>query len=336
MGGYSRRRIPKKIAMQKSIIVTGGAGFLGANLCRKLLAQGDLVTCLDNLLTGDYRNVAELISNPNFKFIQWDVSKGVPITNSPIDQIYHLASPASPNINSKKSYHALPFETMKVNTFGTWKLAEYAAEKKIRLLYTSTSEIYGEPLEHPQTEIYRGNVSTTGPRSVYDEAKRFGETIIAAFARETGLDGRIVRIFNTYGPRMMPDDGRVVSEFIYAAAAGRDLEIFGAGEQTRSFCYVDDLIDGIFAMMNQPDMKGEIVNLGNPEEFSINQLAKLVLDITGVKSKITRTKSRPVDDPRRRRPDISKARERLKWNPTTSLKDGLIKYWKFIQSEENK
>lgn len=306
------------------IIVAGGAGFLGSHLCKRLLDQGNQVICLDNLLTGSLENIKPLQENSNFEFKKTDVSEKLP-EDLKADQIYHLASPASPNLHSKKSYHALPFETMKVNTQGTWNLCELAFKCKAKILFASTSECYGDPLEHPQKEEYRGNVSTTGPRSVYDEAKRFGETIVAAYVRSKNLDGKIIRIFNTYGPGMSLDDGRVVIEFIQAALKNKPIPIFGDGTQTRSFCYVNDLIDGIIKVMNSDKSKGEIFNLGNPGEYTILELAETVKKITNSKSEISFVEELPKDDPLKRRPDITKAREVLGWEPKISLEEGLKK-----------
>lgn len=311
------------------IIVTGGAGFLGSNLCKKLLDEGNNVICIDNLSTGSKKNILEFEANPNFKFIEYDVCQGLP-ENLEADQIYHLASPASPNLKSPKSYHALAFETMLVNSQGTWKLCEWAISHNTKFLFASTSEVYGEPLEHPQKESYRGNVSPTGPRSVYDESKRFGETITAAFVRSKNLDGKIIRIFNTYGPKIAPDDGRVVTEFIKAALKNEPFPIFGDGTQTRSFCFVSDLIEGIVAAMEKGERR-EVYNLGNPDEFSVLELAQKIKDLTGSTSEIKTVGNMPEDDPTRRSPDITKAKEKLGWEPKISLDEGLpktIEYYK--------
>lgn len=304
------------------IIVTGGAGFLGSHLCDKLISLGSEVICVDNLLTGSEKNIEHLKNNPNFEFINQDI---IHYTNDDmkIDQIYHLASPASPNQKSPKSYHALAFETMQVNTQGTWKMCELALKTKAKLLFASTSEIYGDPLQHPQKEDYHGNVSTTGPRSVYDEAKRFGETIVSAFIRSKNLDGRIIRIFNTYGSRMAKDDGRVITEFIDAALQNKPLPIFGDGSQSRSFCYVSDLIDGIYATMNSENTAGEVFNLGNQNEFTILDLASLVIKVTGSSATTQKAQDLPEDDPKQRCPDISKAQRVLNWQPKISLEEGL-------------
>jgi UDP-glucuronate decarboxylase len=313
------------------IIVTGGAGFLGSNLCGKLLDQGHEVLCLDNLLTGSRENIAELEKNPKFKFMNLDVSRFFPEDLFLADRIYHLASPASPNLNSSKSYHAHPFETMAVNTSGTLHLCNLAMHRNARILFASTSEAYGDPLEHPQKESYRGNVSTTGPRAVYDEAKRFGETIVSAYVRSRGVDGRIIRIFNTYGPGMALDDGRVVIEFVKAALENNPFPIFGDGTQTRSFCYVDDLVEGIMLAMEKGE-KGEIYNIGNPNEFTILDLAHKVKELVGSSSDIVSKEPLPEDDPLKRCPDITKAKEKLGWEPKIQLEEGLKKLIEHVKS----
>lgn len=304
------------------VIVTGGAGFLGSHLVDKLLERGDEVLALDNLITGDLKNLDHLKDNPKFTFQNVDVSQPLHI-HFEAEQIYHLASPASPNLKSPKSYHALGFETMLVNSAGTWNLAHMASHTGAKFLFASTSEVYGDPLEHPQKEEYNGNVSTTGPRSVYDESKRFGETITSAFVRYKKLDARIVRIFNTYGPRMA-DDGRVVSEFIKSAKENKPFPIFGDGKQTRSFMYVSDLVDGIIAAMEKGDT-GEVYNLGNPDEFTILELAEVIKKITGAKSEVKQVEKLPEDDPMQRCPDISKAKNELGWEPKINLEEGLKK-----------
>lgn len=301
------------------IIVTGGAGFLGSHLCGKLIGQGHQVICMDNLLTGSQKNIEHLKDNPDFRFIDHDVTNPLP-ENLEADQVYHLASPASPNKNNPTSYQSLPFETMAVNTTGTLNLCGFAVKHNAGFLFASTSEVYGDPLEHPQKETYLGNVSTTGPRSVYDEAKRFGETITSAFVRSKGLDGRIVRIFNTYGPGM-PEDGRVIIEFVKAALTNRPLPVFGDGSQTRSFCFVSDMTDGIISAMEKGG-RGEIYNLGNPDEFTVLELAQIVKELTGSTSQ-PEYKPLPEDDPARRCPDIAKAKEKLGWEPKVSLEEGL-------------
>lgn len=302
------------------VVVTGGAGFLGSHLCSKLLEMGHEVACVDNLSTGSPKNISPFEGNPKFSFAQYDVSNGLP-AGIEGDQIYHLASPASPNKNNPKSYIALPFETMQVNTTGTWELCEDALSMGAKLLFASTSEVYGDPLEHPQTEKYRGNVSTTGPRSVYDEAKRFGETIVSAFVRSKGLDSRVIRIFNTYGPGMA-DDGRVVIEFVKAALQSKPFPVFGDGKQTRSFCFVPDMVDGIIAAMEK-GVSGEVYNLGNPQEFTILELAQKVKELTESTSEVEMVEELPEDDPMQRCPDITKARQVLGWEPKVFLEEGL-------------
>lgn len=314
------------------VVVTGGAGFLGSHLCDKLIEREDQVLCVDNLLTGSLDNIAHLQNSPNFEFVQADASEGLP-QDLDFDELYHLASPASPNKNNPKSYTALPFETMQVNTIGTWGLCEEALARGAKFLFASTSEIYGDPLEHPQKETYNGNVSTLGPRSVYDEAKRFGETIVSAFVRYNKLDGKIARIFNTYGPRMGAD-GRVVIEFIRAALENKPFPVFGDGKQTRSFCFVSDLVEGIMLAMERGS-KGEVYNLGNPNEFTILDLAEKVKALTNSRSEIESVGQLPEDDPTRRCPDIQKAKQSLGWEPKIELEDGLRKLIAFIKTTEN-
>ncbi len=312
------------------VIVTGGAGFLGSHLCEKLLSLGNEVFCIDNLLTGSEKNIDHLKSNPNFQFINFDVVNGLP-DGITADQIYHLASPASPNTHSSKSYHNLAFETMQVNSFATWQLCEIATKIGAKFLFASTSEVYGDPKEHPQKESYRVNVSTTGPRSVYDESKRFGETVLSVFVRSKGLDGRIIRIFNTYGPKMALDDGRVVMEFVQAALNNKSFPIFGDGKQTRSFCYVSDMIDGIISAMEKGE-KGEVYNIGNPNEFTILDLAQKVKDLTNSNSGPEFVEKLPQDDPMQRCPDITKAKQKLGWEPKINLEEGLKKLITSLQA----
>ncbi len=308
-------------------IVTGGAGFLGSHLCDELLKRGYKVICVDNLLTGSLGNIKHLENNPNFQFINHDASKPLP-ENLKADYVYHMSSPASPNKDNPVSYQNLPFETMAANTRGTWNLCEFALKNNAKLLFASTSEVYGDPLEHPQKESYRGNVSSTGPRSVYDEAKRFGETIVSAFVRSKGLDGRIIRIFNTYGPGMTAD-GRVVIEFVKAALENRPLTVFGDGSQTRSFCYVSDLIKGVISAMEK-GQAGEIYNLGNPNEFTILELAGIVKKLTGATSEFAFSEL-PQDDPAKRCPDITKAKQSLGWEPRVQLEEGLKKLIDYLK-----
>lgn len=311
------------------IIVTGGAGFLGSHLCDKLIEQGNQVICIDSLITGSLDNIAHLQNSPDFQFVEANAIDPFP-EDLDFDALYHLASPASPNKNNPKSYMALPFDTMQANTIGTWNLCDEALSRGAKFLFASTSECYGDPLEHPQKETYNGNVSTTGPRSVYDEAKRFGETIVSSYVRYNQLDGRIIRIFNTYGPRMA-DDGRVVIEFIKAALQKSPFPIFGDGKQTRSFCYVSDLIDGIIAAMEK-GIKGEIYNLGNPNEFTVLELAEKVKQLTNSPSEINFAESLPKDDPTRRCPDIQKAKMAFGWEPKVQLEEGLQKLIAYLKN----
>lgn len=316
------------------VIVTGGAGFLGSNLSEELLKRGNQVICIDNLLTGSEKNIQELVKNPNFQYLKYDVSNKLP-EDVEVDFVYHLASPASPNHSSKKSYHALAFETMQVNTTGTWNLAEFAVKKRAKFLFASTSEIYGDPKEHPQKESYKGNVSTTGLRSVYDESKRFGETITSAFVRFKNLDARIVRIFNTYGPNMSLSDGRAIMELTKAALKNEDFPIFGDGKQTRSFCFVSDLIEGIILAMEKGE-SGEVFNLGNPEEFTIIELAQKIKTLTHSSSRLEPDHNHPEDDPLMRKPDITKAHEKLGWVPKISLEEGLPLFIDYVSNQKER
>jgi len=309
----------------KTVLVTGGAGFIGSNLCEKLIDNGYKVICLDNLLTGSQKNVAHLFSKPNFYFINQDVCDEFKEKRFKIDEIYHLASPADPNTNSKYSYMSHPFETMRVNTIGTWNMCKLAIKQKAKLSFSSTSEVYGDPEVSPQDENYRGNVSTTGPRSVYDEAKRFGETIVSAFAREKGLNSRITRIFNTYGPKMNLDEGRAVVNFIKQALLEQPMTIYGDGKQTRSFCFIDDQVNGQILAMEKHDTQNEVINIGNPDERTIIEFANLIKKLTKTKSKISYTQKLPTDDPKQRKPNIDKAKRLLSWKPKTPLEQGLIK-----------
>lgn len=308
----------------KTILVTGGAGFIGSYLCKRLLRDGYEVVCIDNLATGSEENLRDIMGHAHFRFIKHDVIRPFE-EDIKIDAIFHLASPASPNHHSAKSYHALPLETMLVNTQGTLELLRLAEAKGASFLFASTSEVYGDPLEHPQKEIYRGNVSTTGPRSVYDEAKRFGETITAYFERERGVDARIVRIFNTYGPHMQRDDLRMVVSFILQALDGKNITIFGDGSQTRSLCYVEDLVEGLVRLMFYPNTKGAVINLGNPEEHTVMEYAEKIRRLAGATGDIVSSETLPIDDPKKRKPDITKAKELLGWEPETSLDDGLAR-----------
>ena len=297
-------------------VVTGGAGFLGSHLSDRLLAAGHRVVVLDNLLTGNPANIAHLVGNPDFEFINHNVTTFIDLPG-PVDYIFHFASPASPI-----DYLELPIQTLKVGSLGTINCLGVAKAKHARFFLASTSECYGDPLQHPQTEEYWGNVNPIGPRGVYDEAKRFAEAVTMAYHRYHGVDTRIVRIFNTYGPRMRLRDGRVVPAFIGQALKGEPLSVFGAGQQTRSFCYCSDLIEGIYRL-SQADYH-EPVNIGNPTEFTILEFGKLVLKLTGSQSQID-YKPLPQDDPKQRRPDITKARKLLGWEPQVPLAEGLAK-----------
>lgn len=318
--------------MTKCILVSGGAGFIGSHLCEKLIESGHKVVCLDNLITGSQKNIAHLLSNKNFLFFNHDVIK--PFSHRrvlKIDEIYHLASPADPNIHSKFSYMAHPFETMLVNTVGTWNLCELAIKHGARLSFASSSEIYGNPQKSPQDENYRGNVSTIGPRSVYDEAKRFGETIVFAFVREKKMDGRVTRIFNTYGPKMNLEEGRAVVNFIKQALRGQSLTIYGDGKQTRSFCYINDQVEGQILAMEKNGTCGEVFNIGNPDEKNILEFAQIIKGLTKSESEIIFSEKLPKDDPLQRKPDIVKAQKILGWEPSVDLTSGLsqtIDYFK--------
>lgn len=309
------------------ILVTGGAGFIGTHLCKKLLSGGHNVVCVDNFLTGQKSNLQDMTSNQNFTLIEHDINIPLdPKKIENIDQIYNLACPASPVI-----YQRDPVQTTRTNVLGVINMLEFAKATGARILQASTSEIYGDPEVHPQTENYFGNVNTLGPRACYDEGKRCAETLFMDYYRQHNLDIKIVRIFNTYGPYMYKDDGRVVSNFIVQALKNEDITIYGDGSQTRSFQYIDDLIDGMMKMMESDDFIGP-VNLGNPNEITIEQLAREAIRLTGSNSKIVYM-NLPKDDPARRKPDISLAREKLYWAPKVNLEEGLtwtIEYFKLI------
>jgi UDP-glucuronate decarboxylase len=301
---------------RQRILVTGGAGFLGSHLIDRLLDRGDEVLCVDNLFTGDKSNLDHLAGHPRFEFMRQDICFPLYVE---VDQIYNLACPASPI-----HYQFDPVQTTKVSVIGAINMLGLAKRVKARIMQASTSEIYGDPSVHPQPESYWGNVNTIGPRACYDEGKRCAETLFFDYHRQHKLDIKVVRIFNTYGPRMHPNDGRVVSNFIIQALQGQPITIYGDGQQSRSFCYVDDLVEGFMRMMDTgSDFPGP-VNLGNPNEFTIKELAEAVLDLTGSKSELV-NKPLPQDDPRQRQPDITLAREKLDWEPTTQLREGLTK-----------
>ncbi len=312
----------------KTILVTGGTGFIGSNLCAKLLKAGHKVICLDNNYTGSTENIKQLKKHPNFRFILHDIIEPIKIRTH-VDQIYNLACPASPV--AYKGTHSIL--TTKTCTIGMINVLELACKNKATVLQASTSEIYGDPLQHPQKETYWGNVNPIGERSCYDEGKRCAETLMFDYHRHKGVNIKIVRIFNAYGPKMNKNDGRVVSNFIVQALTNQDISIYGTGEQTRSFCYIDDLVDGLIKLMNSnKDITGPI-NLGNPEELTMKKLAEKVVRMTKTKSKITFKKSsRDIDDPNRRKPDISVAKQKLKWKPTTSLTEGLRNTIAYFQS----
>ncbi|MCS7027552.1 MAG: SDR family oxidoreductase [Bacteroidia bacterium] len=309
---------------KKRVLITGGAGFLGSHLCDRMLAEGFEVIAMDNLITGNMDNIAHLLGNRNFTFIQYDVTNYVHVTGE-LHYILHFASPASP-----VDYLKLPIQTLKVGALGTHKILGLAKAKKARMLLASTSEVYGDPLVHPQTEEYWGNVNPIGVRGVYDEAKRFAEAITMAYHRYHGVDTRIVRIFNTYGPRMRLDDGRAIPAFMSQALRGEDITVFGDGSQTRSFCYVSDLIEGIFRLLMSNIV--EPINLGNPDEISLLDFAKEIQALTGTKSKIV-FKPLPQDDPKVRRPDITKAQTLLDWTPKVSRQEGLKLTYEYFKSK---
>jgi len=306
------------------ILITGAAGFLGSHLCERLLGEGHTVIGMDNFITGSPENLAHLSNNRNFSFIRHDVSNFIFIPGSKVDAVLHFASPASPNPASPYGYTNLPIQTMKAGALGTHNTLGVARAHHARYLLASTSEIYGDPLEHPQKETYWGHVDPIGVRSVYDEAKRFAEALTMAYHGYHKIDTRIVRIFNTYGPRMRLDDGRVVPNFIQQALRGEPLTIYGDGSQTRSFCYVDDLIEGIYRLLLSDEHMP--VNIGNPAEITILEFAKIINEVVGNKAGIVfKPALRLGDDPQRRRPDITRARNILEWEPKVSLEDGIAR-----------
>jgi dTDP-glucose 4,6-dehydratase len=310
------------------VLITGAAGFLGSHLCDRFLKEGMAVVAMDNLITGDLKNIEHLFPNEHFEFHHHDVSKFVHVSGN-VDYVLHFASPASPI-----DYLKIPIQTLKVGSLGIHNCLGLAKAKNARLLIASTSEIYGDPVVHPQTEDYWGNVNPVGPRGVYDEAKRFQEAITMAYHTYHGLETRIARIFNTYGPRMRLNDGRVLPAFIGQALRGEDLTVFGDGSQTRSFCYVDDLVEGIFRLLMSDH--AEPVNLGNPSEITIGEFAEEIIKLTGTTQKVI-YKDLPVDDPKQRRPDISKAKSILNWEPKVDRSEGLkitYEYFKSLPEEE--
>lgn len=316
------------------VYIAGGAGFIGSNLCEYLLDRDYHIVCIDNFITGNKRNIEEFLSHPNFQFFEADV---IGISTDVIQElpkanfIFHLASPASPNKNSPRSYINFPIETLLANSQGTKNLLDIAKEMEARFLFASTSEVYGDPAVSPQPETYWGNVNPNGIRSVYDESKRYGEAITMAYVRRFGLDARIVRIFNTYGPKMQVDDGRVVSNFINQAIRNKDLTIYGDGNQTRSFCYIDDMVEGLSLYMFTDKLEGEVVNMGNPIETPIKEFAETVKQLTSTYSQIV-FEALPEDDPKQRCPSTDKAKRLLGWEPKVHLEDGIRKTIEYFKS----
>lgn len=307
--------------MIKRVLITGGAGFIGSHLSERLLKEGFMVLCLDNFFTGRRANISHLLDNPNFELIRHDIIEPILLE---VDEIYNLACPASP-----VHYQYNPVKTIKTSIMGALNMLGLAKRVNARILQASTSEVYGDPSVHPQTEDYWGNVNPIGPRACYDEGKRCAEALMFSYHRQNNVDIRVVRIFNTYGPRMLPHDGRVVSNFIVQALKGEDITIYGDGSQTRSFCYVDDLVDGLISTMENPELIGP-VNLGNPHEFTMIELAELVKELIGSPSKIVHMEL-PEDDPLQRQPDITLAKESLGWEPSIALREGLIRTIEYFQ-----
>lgn len=302
----------------KTCLVTGGAGFIGSHICEALLSMGNRVVCVDNLITGSELNIKHLKSNNNFSFVKHDMINFFD-PKEKIDYIFHFASPASPI-----DYQEHPIETLLVNSIGTKNCLDIARKNKSILMFASTSEIYGDPLVHPQVEEYWGNVNPNGVRSCYDESKRFGESIVFVYQKKYGITTKIIRIFNTYGPKMQKDDGRVISNFVNQALIGENLKVNGDGSQTRSFCYVDDLVEGILLTMFSDKTNNDVFNLGNPDEYSILEIANIILGLIKTKSKIIFSKM-PADDPKKRKPNIDKISNLVNWFPRTKLKEGLLK-----------
>jgi UDP-glucuronate decarboxylase len=316
MAAFEREHMARRYFSQRRVLVTGGAGFLGSHLIDRLIAGGDEVLCVDNLFTGSKANISHLLGNPRFEFMRHDVCFPLFVE---VDAIYNLACPASPI-----HYQHDPVQTTKVSVSGAINMLGLAKRLGCRVLQASTSEVYGDPVEHPQTESYWGNVNPIGVRSCYDEGKRCAETLFFDYHRQHGVEIKVMRIFNTYGPRMHPADGRVVSNFIMQALRGEDITIYGDGSQTRSFCYVDDLISGMIKLMDSREGFTGPVNIGNPVEFTIRELAEMVIEMVGSRSKLVQLPL-PSDDPTQRRPDISLAKRELDWEPQVALRDGLEK-----------
>jgi UDP-glucuronate decarboxylase len=316
----------KHYSLKKRVLVTGGAGFLGSHLCERLLAEGCDVLCVDNFFTGSRSNIEHLLGKPSFEFLRHDITFPLFVE---VDEIYNLACPASP-----VHYQFDPVQTTKTSVVGSINMLGLAKRTKARILQASTSEVYGDPIVHPQPETYWGNVNPIGPRSCYDEGKRCAETLFFDYHRQHKLEVRVVRIFNTYGPRMHPRDGRVVSNFIIQALSNQDITIFGDGHQTRSFCYVEDLIEAMVRMMRNESAFIGPVNIGNPNEFTMLELAESVIRLTGSRSRLS-FQPLPTDDPRQRQPDISLAKSKLEWQPTIELEEGLRKTIEYFRSEFN-
>lgn len=319
---------------KKRVLVAGGAGFIGSHLCINLLEDNYKVICVDNFLTSDRNNLKDLLKNPEFTLIEHDVAKPIDALKSlgeKLDYVFHLASPASPNKKSPKSYINYPIETLLVNSVGTYNLLMIAREFNSKFLYASSSEVYGDPAMSPQKEEYFGNVNPNGVRSVYDEGKRFGEAMTMGFVRKYNLDARIIRIFNTYGPVMQINDGRVVSSFINQAIKNNPITVYGTGSQTRSFCYVDDMVNGIKLAMFSQKSKGQVFNLGNPDERTVLNFARLIKDMTKSTSEIV-FEELPSDDPKVRKPDITRAENILQWEPKVTTEEGLRKTIDYFKS----
>lgn len=309
--------------LERRVLVTGGAGFLGSHLCEKLLEAGSQVLCVDNFFTGARRNIEHLLGHKHFELLRHDVAHPLFVE---VDEIYNLACPASPI-----HYQRDPVQTTKTSVLGAYNMLGLAKRLHCKILQASTSEVYGDPAEHPQTESYWGNVNPIGSRSCYDEGKRCAETLFFDYRRQHGVKIKVARIFNTYGPRMHPNDGRVISNFIMQALMGKDITVHGRGNQTRSFCYVDDLIDAFVLMMNASEEVTGPINIGNPTEFTILELAKKIISLTGSSSKIVRLPL-PEDDPKQRKPNIQRARDTLGWEPTIGLEDGLLRTIEYFQT----